>query len=58
MLANIGLKDRLKALQLILEKNQTDFIDLKDRLKLAKKEVTNTQGAIIEIERLLLSANT
>lgn len=55
MISNSGLEDRLKALQLSLQKSESKFDSLKDQLKSAKKEITDSRGAIIEIERLLHS---
>ena len=54
MLTKNGLSARIIDLRLQLKTSQNLFNDLRNRLKLCKKEITDTQGAIKEVEKLLL----
>jgi primosomal protein N'' len=57
MICTQSLKDRLKELQLSLKSSEKKFNDFKDKLKLAKQELSDCRGAILEIEKLLLVEN-
>ena len=49
------LQKRLTELKLDLNVQEKKFHSVRDELKLAKKQITDTRGAITEVERLLLS---
>lgn len=49
------LQQRRDSLDATLTTSKTDLEMLKERVKLIKKEVANTQGAIIEIDHMIES---
>jgi hypothetical protein len=49
------LQARRDSLDATLTVSKTDLEMLKERVKLIKKEVANTQGAIIEIDHMIES---
>ena len=46
---------RSEALSLSLQSSEDCLLDLRDRMKCLKKEIANTIGAIIEIDRMIES---
>lgn len=57
MLGINGLKDRISNLKANLKVSEKKFADARDLLKVYKKEINDTKGAILEIERLLIKAS-
>lgn len=56
MLSQAGLTARVNNLKAHLKNSERKFNETREELKSLKREITNTKGAILEVESLLLKA--